>query len=170
MPLPTAPALAVYSYDDTGKLTFENSVPTVGAFLPCWIAITKDGRWLYTTSAATNNVTVFDITDPTKPKQIRASASWTRATPGTSRLDPTDKFLVVNGPRAAPVVPPGKGNFQHVLSVGADGKLTDLAPGMGKVTSCRSRSTRPRTGSRRRARRLTRAPGTPARPRRGRPR
>ena len=68
MPLPTAPALAVYSYDDTGKLTFENSVPTVGAFLPCWIAITKDGRWLYTTSAATNNVTVFDITDPTKPE------------------------------------------------------------------------------------------------------
>jgi hypothetical protein len=134
MPLPTAPALAVYSYDKTGKLTFVNSVPTVGAFLPCWIAITKDGRWLYTTSAATNNVTVFDITDPTKPKQIQSIGFMDPGNAWNLALDPTDKFLVVNSPRAAPVVPPGKGNYQHVLSVGADGKLTDLAPGMGNAT------------------------------------
>jgi hypothetical protein len=134
MPLPTAPALAVYSYDKAGTLTFVNSVPTVGAFLPCWIAITKDGRWLYTTSAATNNVTVFDITDPVKPKQIQSIGFMDPGNAWNLSLDPTDKFLVVNSPRAAPVVPPGKGNYQHVLSVGPDGKLTDLAPGMGKAT------------------------------------
>jgi hypothetical protein len=134
MPLPTAPALAVYRYDPTGQLTFVNSVPTVGAFLPCWIAITKDGHWLYTTSAATNNVTAFDISDPTKPRQIQSIGFMDPGNAWNLALDPTDKFLVVNSPRAAPVVPPGKGNYQHVLSVGADGKLTDLAPGMGNAT------------------------------------
>jgi hypothetical protein len=134
MPLPTAPALAVYRYDQTGRLTFVNSVPTVGAFLPCWIAITKDGRWLYTTSAATNNVTVFDITNPTKPIQIQSIGFMDPGNAWNLALDPTDKFLVVNSPRAAPVVPPKKGNYQHVLKVGPDGKLTDLAPGMGKAT------------------------------------
>jgi hypothetical protein len=134
MPLPTAPALAVYKYDQTGKLTFVNSVPTAGAFLPCWIAITKDGRWLYTTSAATNNVTVFDITNPEKPVQIQSIGFMDPGNAWNLSLDPTDKFLVVNSPRAAPVVPMGKGNYQHVLSRGADGKLTDLAPGMGKAT------------------------------------
>jgi hypothetical protein len=134
MPLPTAPALAVFSYDDKGTLKFESSVPTVGAFLPCWIAITKDGRWLYTTSAATNNVTVFDITDPTKPVQIQSIGFMDPGNAWNLALDPSDKFLVVNSPRAAPVVPPGKGNYQHILSVGADGKLTDLQPGMGNAT------------------------------------
>jgi hypothetical protein len=134
MPLPTAPALGVATYDQTGKLTFVNSVPTAGAFLPCWIAITKDGRWLYTTSAATNNVTVFDITDPAKPKQIQSIGFMDPGNAWNLALDPTDKFLVVNSPRAAPVVPPGKGNYQHVLSVGPDGKLTDLQPGMGNAT------------------------------------
>jgi hypothetical protein len=134
MPLPTAPALAVYKYDKAGTLTFVNAVPTVGAFLPCWIAITKDGRWLYTTSAATNNVTAFDITNPAKPVQIQSIGFMDPGNAWNLALDPTDKFLVVNSPRAAPVVPPGKGNYQHVLSVGADGKLTDLAPGMGNAT------------------------------------
>lgn len=134
MPLPTAPALAVYKYDATGKTTFVTAVPTVGAFLPCWIAITKDGRWLYTTSAATNNVTVFDITNPEKPVQIQSIGFMDPGNAWNLSLTPDDKFLVVNSPRAAPVVPPGKGNYQHVLSVGADGKLTDLQPGMGNAT------------------------------------
>jgi hypothetical protein len=134
-PLPTAPAMAVYKYDQTGKLTFVNSVPTVGAFLPCWIAITKDGRWLYTTSAATNNITVFDITNPEKPVQIQSIGFMDPGNAWNLSLTPDDKFLVVNSPRAAPVVPKGKGNYQHVLSVGADGKLTDLQPGMGNATA-----------------------------------
>jgi FHA domain/Lactonase, 7-bladed beta-propeller len=133
-PLPTVPSLAAYRYDKTGKLTFVSSTPTVGAFLPCWIAITKDGHFLYTTSAATNNVTVFDISNPGKPVQIQSIGFMDPGNAWNLSLTPDDKFLVVNSPRAAPVVPKGKGNYQHVLSVGPDGKLTDLQPGMGNAT------------------------------------
>ena len=106
MALPTAPGLAVFSYDETGKLTFVKSVQTVGAFLPCWIQITKDGRWLYTSSAGTNNVTAFDISESARPRNRSRSLRFME--PGNAwnlQLDPTDKFLFVITPRAVPAVP-----------------------------------------------------------------
>ena len=126
---PLAPALAVYRYDDTGKMTFVNSVPTAGAFLPCWIQITKDGRFLYTTSAFTNNVLAFDISNPTEPKQIQ---DLPFAEPGNAwniTLSPDDKFLFAITPRAVGAVPLGMGNIGHVMEIGPDGTLTELNPG-----------------------------------------
>jgi hypothetical protein len=126
MPLPLVPALAVFSYDTTGKLTFVSSVPTNGAFLPCWIQITKDGRWLYTTSAATNNVTVFDITNPAKPKEIQSVGFMAPGNAWNISLDPSDQFLFVLSTRATIGVPMGKSNIQHVMRIGPDGKLTEV--------------------------------------------
>jgi hypothetical protein len=128
MPLPTVPALAVYSYDKSGSLKFLNAVPTVGAFLPCWIQITKDGRWLYTTSAATNTVTVFDITQPAKPVEIQNAGYMTPGNAWNIALDPTDKYLFVLSTRAVAGVPPGKANIQHVMKIGPDGRLTEVNP------------------------------------------
>jgi FHA domain-containing protein/lactonase family protein with 7-bladed beta-propeller len=125
--MPTVPSLAVYSYDPTGKLTFIRSVPNAGAYLPCWNVVTRDGRWLYTANADTNNVTVFDIgTDPTQPRQIQTLAFSTPGNPWNEALDPKDRFLFVNTPRDTLKVPEGEGNTQHVMSVGADGKLNEL--------------------------------------------
>jgi pSer/pThr/pTyr-binding forkhead associated (FHA) protein len=126
---PLAPALAVYRYDDTGKMTFVNSVPTAGAFLPCWIQITSDGRFLYTTSAFTNNVLAYDLSDPEKPKQIQ---DLPFAEPGNAwniTLSPDDKFLFAITPRAVGAVPEGMGNIGHVMEIGPDGTLTELNPG-----------------------------------------
>jgi hypothetical protein len=61
------PALAVYSYAPSGALSFRNAVLVSGAYLPCWIQITPDGHWLYTSNADTDNVTAFDISQPTAP-------------------------------------------------------------------------------------------------------
>jgi hypothetical protein len=119
----------VYRYDDTGKLTFVNSVPTAGAFLPCWIQITKDGRFLYTTSAATNNVLVFDISNPTEPKQIQDLPFTEPGNAWNLTLSPDDKFLFAITPRAIGAVPEGMGNIGHVMEVGPDGKLTELNVG-----------------------------------------
>jgi pSer/pThr/pTyr-binding forkhead associated (FHA) protein len=126
---PLAPALAVYRYDDSGGLTFVNSVPTAGAFLPCWIQITGDGRFLYTTSAFTNNVLAYDLSDPEKPKQIQ---DLPFAEPGNAwniALSPDDRFLFAITPRAVGAVPEGMGNIGHVMEIGPDGTLTELNPG-----------------------------------------
>jgi 6-phosphogluconolactonase (cycloisomerase 2 family) len=125
--MPTVPSLAVYSYDPTGRLTFVRSVPNSGAYLPCWNVVTADGRWLYTSNADTDNVTVFDIgTDPTRPRQIQTLAFSTPGNPWNETLDPKDRFLFVNTPRDTLKVPEGEGNTQHVLSVGPDGRLNEL--------------------------------------------
>ena len=126
---PLAPALAVYRYDDTGKMTFVNSVPTAGAFLPCWIQITKDGRFLYTTSAGTNNVLAFDISKPTEPKQIQDLPFTEPGNAWNITLSPDDKFLFAITPRAVGAVPEGMGNIGHVMEIGPDGTLTELNPG-----------------------------------------
>ncbi|MEA2478780.1 MAG: hypothetical protein QOJ07_702 [Thermoleophilaceae bacterium] len=125
--LPTVPALAVYSYDDTGKLTFEKSVPVAGTYLPCWIDITKDGHWLYTSNADTDNVAAFDTSDPKNPKQIQTLGFQTPGNPWNERLSPDDKFLFVNTPRDTLKVPEGEGNTQHVLKIGGDGTLTEIS-------------------------------------------
>jgi 6-phosphogluconolactonase (cycloisomerase 2 family) len=127
MGLPTIPALAVFSFDpNNGKLTFVSSTPVQGAYLPCWIQITKDGHWLYTSNADTNNITVFDISNPTKPKQIQTLAYQTPGNPWNIQLSPDDKFLFGITPRDTFKVPEGEGNTAHVMSIGSDGKLTEL--------------------------------------------
>jgi 6-phosphogluconolactonase (cycloisomerase 2 family) len=126
--LPLAPALAVFSYDETGKLEFIKSVHTVGAFLPCWIQITKDGRWLYASSAGTNNVVAYDLADPRDPKQIQDLPFEEPGNAWNIKLDPSNKYLFAITPRVVPAVPLGKGNVQHVMRIGADGKLTEVGP------------------------------------------
>lgn len=124
--LPTVPALAVYQYDTSGRLEFRNAVLVSGAYLPCWIQVTKDGRWLYTANADTDNVTAFDIRDPLHPKQIQTLAFQTPGNPWNEGLSPDGKYLFVNTPRDTLKVPEGEGNTQHVMRVGDDGKLTEL--------------------------------------------
>ena len=128
MALPLAPGLGVFSYDETGELTFVKSVQTVGAFLPCWIQITKDGRWLYVSSAGTNNITAFDIENPRDPVQIQDLPFMEPGNAWNLQLDPSDKFLFAISPRAVPAVPLGMGNLQHVMSIGPDGLLTEVGP------------------------------------------
>jgi len=128
--LPTVPSLAVFSFDaQSGKLTFVNSVPVQGAYLPCWVQITKDGKWLYTSNADTNNITVFDIRNPTQPKQIQTLAYATPGNPWNIQLSDDGKFLFGITPRDTLKVPEGEGNTEHVMSIGGDGKLTEVDPG-----------------------------------------
>jgi 6-phosphogluconolactonase (cycloisomerase 2 family) len=126
MGLPTIPALAVYSFDPaSGELAFVSSTAIQGAHPPRWIQITKDGHWLYTSNADTNSVTVFDVSNATRPKQVQTLAYRTPGSPWNIALDPTDKFLFGIAPRAAGTVPEGEGNTIHVMSIGSDGKLTE---------------------------------------------
>ena len=123
---PTVPALAVYSYDDAATLRYETGVLNSGSYLPCWNLITPDGRWLYTANADTDNVTAFDLSNPLDPKQIQTLTFQTPGNPWNAQVDPSGQFLFVNTPRDTLKVPEGEGNTQHVLRIGADGKLTEV--------------------------------------------
>jgi len=124
--MPTVPAIAIYSYDDAGVLTFVKSIPEAGGYLPCWIVTSTDGRWAYVANAATDNVTVFAISDPLNPRQIQTFAFSQAGNPWNETIDPTGHYLFVNTPRDTLGVPEGEGNTQHVMAIGADGLLTEV--------------------------------------------
>lgn len=131
--MPTVPALAVYSYDDSGLLTFVKSVPDAGGYLPCWVVTTTDGKWAYVANAATDNITVYAISDAVNPRQIQTFAFEQPGNPWNETIDPTGKYLFVNTPRDTLGVPEGEGNTQHVMAIGSDGLLTEVAGSPVKI-------------------------------------
>jgi 6-phosphogluconolactonase (cycloisomerase 2 family) len=69
--MPTVAALAMYRYNAAGRLQFVSVVPNFGGYLPCWNQVTRDGRWLYTSNADTDNLTAFSLKRPTRPRQFQ---------------------------------------------------------------------------------------------------
>jgi 6-phosphogluconolactonase (cycloisomerase 2 family) len=126
--VPLVPAVAVYRLHASGSLTFLDSVVERGAFEPCWIRVTNNGRWMYMANADTNSVTAYDLSNPSRPKQLQTVLFKTPGEPWNEVIDPKDKFLFVNAPRNDLAVPAGQGNTQHVMRIESDGKLTELNP------------------------------------------
>src|SRR5205807_76284 len=51
--MPSAPALAVYSYTAGGRLRFVRAVREADAYNPCWVHVSPGGRFLYTSNVGT---------------------------------------------------------------------------------------------------------------------
>jgi 6-phosphogluconolactonase (cycloisomerase 2 family) len=111
-------AVAVFTWDDNGALTFSTSVPagasvaaaTANALGQCWITYDPSAKWLYTSTVVQNVVGVFSIANPLKPVFVQNFALGGPQTPlpsGTPEafgsttaptdlaVDPAGKFLYV---------------------------------------------------------------------------
>jgi 6-phosphogluconolactonase (cycloisomerase 2 family) len=133
-------ALAAYTYDDTGALTFSDFSVGQGVG-PCWVALTPDAKFAYTADAVTDDIDVYSLADPKHPvwvsvthlagpKQLlgdpNAPAVFT-TTPFNLEVSPDGKFLyVVNHETTLDDSYPA-GNAIHVLRIGADGQLTETS-------------------------------------------
>ncbi|MDF5728383.1 MAG: beta-propeller fold lactonase family protein [Rhizonema sp. PD38] len=63
--------IGVYNYSPvTGELTFLKAVPSSGQ-APCWLISNHQATRLYVANTDDNSVTVFDLADPTSPKEIQ---------------------------------------------------------------------------------------------------
>jgi 6-phosphogluconolactonase (cycloisomerase 2 family) len=58
--------VAVYTYDDSGQLSFVRAVPDSGAG-PCWAIVNHAGSRLYATNTGDNSIAVYDLADPLNP-------------------------------------------------------------------------------------------------------
>lgn len=127
MNTPQIARLLVYSWDESGRLTFVTSAANEGAKLPCWTAITPDGRHLYTANAANGSVSAFSLgRDRRSPRRIQRLALEHGGNPWAIGVDPSGKTLFVVDARAASFLPKGLGNRLHVLAVDGDGKLEEV--------------------------------------------
>lgn len=131
--LPARNQLAVYTYGDDGVLTFVKTVPNSGQGI-CWLLVDEGGTRLFTVSAASATVSVYDLSDAEAPVE-RSSLTLRYAESGppfvdamgarqtvTSRpfqlaLDRAEAHLYVVSQRVTTNVADETGNYLHVLEV-----------------------------------------------------
>jgi 6-phosphogluconolactonase (cycloisomerase 2 family) len=133
-----ASQVGVFTYDTAGDLTLVETFATKGAG-PCWTTVSANGEYLYSIDTGTNSVGVFSLADPLHPVQIQefvlggpqnSTGSSTAARETTDfefALDPSGNTLYVidHQTDAAGTFP--QGNALHVLSVAANGTLSESA-------------------------------------------
>ena len=124
------PALSkflVYSFDESGALTFLKAVDNPGSKLPCWTVITPDGRRVYTANAGNGTVSAFDLGDDRRsPKHLQTLALEHAANPWAIGIDPSGRTLFVVDARATARLRNGIGNRLHALHVRGDGRVEEL--------------------------------------------
>jgi 6-phosphogluconolactonase (cycloisomerase 2 family) len=128
--------VGVFTYDNSGKLTFVGAVPDQGA-AACWAAVSADGRFLYTGDTGSNSIGVFSLADPLHPVEIQDfTLGGPHAPPGSPagtrdtavfqiQLSPDGHTLYAIGQSTDPAGNFPQGNQLHILSVAADGKLSE---------------------------------------------
>jgi 6-phosphogluconolactonase (cycloisomerase 2 family) len=128
--------IAVFTFDKTGQLTFAGTSPDQGAG-PCWIAVSPDGKYLYSGDTGTDSVGVFSLADPLHPVQIQEFALGGPHAPSGSppgmlqsntfqlALSPDGHTLyaISQSTNATGSFP--QGNQLHTLKVAAAGTLTE---------------------------------------------
>jgi DNA-binding beta-propeller fold protein YncE len=121
----TAAKLAVYEYDDEGRLTFLRAVPNSGELI-CWLVVNATGTRAYTSNNASDTVSVYDLSDPRKPVEIQHLHLKGHGHPYQLALDPREKFLYTVKHRTFKETPVGDGSVLNVLEVLPTGKLREV--------------------------------------------
>lgn len=122
----TANKVGVYRYGQGGALEFLRTVPNAGKGI-CWIRSNRSGSRIYTTDTATNQISVYDSSDPEYPVEIQ---TLTLQGPGQAfqlSLSQDGRSLFAISQRSAASLPVGEGNALHTLKVKTDGTLVEEA-------------------------------------------
>jgi hypothetical protein len=141
---PTRAQIGVYTYTDTGTLTFVRTV-SAGKDVCCF-AIDPRGRFLYAVNTGSATVTTYSLAVPTVPVALSritledaaagppfVDSTGTKQTltslPSQVTIDATGQHLYVLSQRVTTNATDPKGNLLHVLDIGVKGRLTeDVAP------------------------------------------
>jgi 6-phosphogluconolactonase (cycloisomerase 2 family) len=130
--------VGVFSVDGAGNLKLADTVAVQGS-APCWTLVSANGKFLYTIDTGSNSVGVFSLANPLHPVQIQ---EFTLGGPQNSTGNPTAArqttdfefslnpsgntlYVIDHSTDATGTFP--QGNALHVLSVAADGKLSERA-------------------------------------------
>ena len=132
--------VAVFTYDQTGRLTFVGATAPndQGGSGPCWVAVSPDGKFLYTGDTGSDSVGVYSLANPLHPVQVQEVFLGgphvpPGSAPGTPRettafqvaVDPSGRFVYAISQNTDPHGLFQEGNQLHVLAVGRDGTLSE---------------------------------------------
>ncbi len=118
--------MAIFSYDDNGKLTLKSIVPNKGKLI-CWIKINKEGTRAYTTNNGDNTVSVYDLANPVNPIEIQTLKLKGDGHPYQLDIDSRGSFMYIVKHRTFPETSIGKGNELVILKIKEDGALEEVS-------------------------------------------
>jgi len=150
--------LGVFTYDSTASLHFVTDVALGPNDLTiCWIAVSPNGKWVFTSNAGSNSVTVYDISATVKPEASPLSPVYVTsfpmhipqpAPPGEfppAFITPTVSFQIATDSSGQFIYAVGhelvannqypQGNIIHTLRVDARGNLMESACSPTTVTN-----------------------------------
>lgn len=123
----TVNKMGVYRIGQGGALEFLRTVPNAGKGI-CWIRSNRSGSRLYSTDTTTNQISVYDSSDPEYPLEIQ---TLTLQGPGQAfqlSVSQDGKSLFALSQRSSMTLPAGEGNALHVLTIKPDGTVVEEAP------------------------------------------
>ena len=116
--------IAVYQYDEKGRLSFVRTVSDSGV-APCWAVVNHTGTRLYATNTGDNSIAVYDLTDPLNPAEIQHfEMTATTGAAFSTVIDQSDEWIYVSSEQSGSTATPAANAF-HSLKVSADGTLTE---------------------------------------------
>jgi 6-phosphogluconolactonase len=113
---PGASALSSYDVADDGGLTTITPVAADGQTAACWVVITKNGRFAYTTNTGSANVSSYAIGPDGAVSLLHAVAGATGGAPGDAAIAKHFLYTLDSG-----------GRDFSAFAIGGDGSLTPLA-------------------------------------------
>ncbi len=125
---PGAGAVSSYAASSDGMLQTISGSAADNQTAPCWVVLTSDGRYAYTTNTGSGSVSSYAI-DFNGALQLLNSVAG-NAGSGSSPVD----AAISNDSRYLYVLTPGTGNIQG-YSIALDGSLTPLSLSTGVLSS-----------------------------------
>jgi hypothetical protein len=143
--------LAVYTYNSEGQLNFVTDIAVGGAdaITVCWVIVSPDGKFIYTSNAGSNSISAFDISGTVIPSssplspQLIGVTSMVVPTGGAAPIPgvfnfPTVSFQIGNDPAGQYLFAIGhelvlnnsypQGNVLHTLKVQSNGTVVESCP------------------------------------------
>ena len=132
--------VAVFTYDDAGRLSFVGASDpnNQGGSGPCWVAVSPDGKFLYTGDTGSNSVGVYSLANPLHPVQLQelflgGPLTPPGSPPGAPRettvfqvaVDPSGRFVYAISQNTSANGTFQEGNQLHTLAVAPDGTLSE---------------------------------------------
>lgn len=112
---PGASVLSSYAIGYNGSIMLVDGSVGAGQSAACWVAITNNGKYAYTTNTANDNLSTFGITNAGGISVSEAISAITGAGPIDAALSNNSKYLYILN---------GAGHSIDVFSVASDGTLS----------------------------------------------
>ena len=92
---PGASALSSYHINDNGTIALVDGPVGANQSAACWVVLTNNGKYAYTTNTASNNLSTFRVNSSGSISVLNAIAATTQMGPIDAALSNNSKFLYV---------------------------------------------------------------------------